>query len=97
MTKLVVQEVVYWLRALPTDSEISNTLSPSAIVIGTPKIDFKHLKLTFGSYAQLHPGTRNTTKTMIVVGIALRRLKKTRRISLYFYVNGKAYNLIYLD
>ena len=68
---MVVQDAVYWLNNFPTYSYISNTLSPYNIVFRTPNIDFKHLKLKYFLYAQVHIGTINTTKAVTVADISL--------------------------
>ena len=42
ITKMVVQDTVYCLNALPMYIGASNTLTLFAIVIGTPNIDFTY-------------------------------------------------------
>ena len=41
---------ITWLNVFPNKNGISKTLSPSTIVIGTPKIDANHATLQPGSY-----------------------------------------------
>ena len=45
-----LEENITWLNVFPKKNGISNTLSPSTIVIGTPKIDANHATLKPGSY-----------------------------------------------
>jgi hypothetical protein len=73
MMKHIVLNSVYWLNAFPSKNGISNMMSPSSIVLGTPSPDCKHLKLRTGAYVQLYVGTTNTSKARTVGVIALRR------------------------
>ena len=40
------------LNIFPDKNGISKTLSPAAIVMGTPKLEYSHLKLEFGVYVR---------------------------------------------
>ena len=48
---------------LPNKNGISNTLSPSEIVIGTPKIDATESKLQPGPYVNFKIKARSTNNT----------------------------------
>jgi hypothetical protein len=47
-------------------------MSPSAIVLGSPKPDYNKLKITFGAYAQVYESTTNTTKSRSIGVVALK-------------------------
>jgi hypothetical protein len=53
MTRSIVESSVNWLNAFPAKEGASKTMSPSAIVLGSPKPDNNKLKITFGAYAQV--------------------------------------------
>ena len=65
---------ITWLNVLPNKNGISKTLSPSSIVILTPKIDATHATLQPGSYLQckIKAISKNNMKTKSVVEISLR-------------------------
>ena len=69
MIKHAVLDATKWLTSFSTKNTIPGGLSPANIVLGSPKIDCKTLKLLFGTYVQLHIGTTNTP----VPAIALRQ------------------------
>ena len=51
----LVYHVVLWLNAFPTNSGVSETLSPDEIVY-RHKLDFaKHCKSPFGTNCEVHP------------------------------------------
>jgi hypothetical protein len=77
MMKHIVLDGMYWLNFFPSTNDISTTMSPFNIVLGTPSPYFKHLKLRTGAYVQLYVGTKNTTKARTVGTIALRKLSKS--------------------
>jgi KUP system potassium uptake protein len=72
MTQSVVENTVSWLNAFAAKDGVSKTLSPAAIILGTPNPDCKNLKITFGSYAQVYESTTNTTKARSIGAIALK-------------------------
>ena len=72
MTEEMIIEVTKMLNAFPNKEGISSDLSPNAIVLGTPKLDYNNIKLSFGSYVNLHDGTDNTMKSRAVSAITLR-------------------------
>ena len=72
MTWSILESTTMWLNAFPAKDGVSKTLSPSAIVLATPKPDCKNLKITFGSYAQAYDGTTNTTRSRSIGAIALK-------------------------
>ena len=72
MTKDVIQDSIYWFNELPSDNEVSDTLSTDAIVEGLPKPNYDKLTIDSGSYVQVHTGTNNNTKSRTVGEITLR-------------------------
>ena len=60
------------INVFPAKNGISKTLSPGAIVLGTPKMEYNRLKLEFGTYCQIHIGTTNTMKTRTIDAIATK-------------------------
>ena len=72
MTRSIVESSVTWLNAFPAKEGVSKTMSPSAIVLGSPKPDYNKLKLTFGAYAQVYESTTNTTQSRSTGAIALK-------------------------
>jgi hypothetical protein len=72
MTQSIVESSVTWLNAFPAKEGASKTLSPSAIILGTPKPDHSKLKITFGAYAQAYESTTNTTQARSIGAIALK-------------------------
>ena len=72
MTQSVVEKTVTWLNAFAARDGVSQTLSPAAIILGTPNPDCQNLKITFGSYAQVYESTTNTTKARSIGAIALK-------------------------
>ena len=50
---------------------ISSDLSPAAIILGSPNLDYNKLKIIFGAYAQVYRGANNSTKKRTVGAISL--------------------------
>ena len=73
MVKSLVEGVVGMMNAFPSKQGISDTLSPTTIVEGNPKLDLKRKIITFGTYALVYTTTSNNMKSRAVPGIALRR------------------------
>ena len=48
-----MQDAVYWINKLTNKNGIGNEMIPSAIMLGAPIVDWKHLKIIFGLYAQV--------------------------------------------
>jgi hypothetical protein len=72
MTRSIVESSVTWLNAFPAKEGASKTMSPSAIVLGSPKPDYNKLRITFGAYAQVYESTANTTKPRSIGAVALK-------------------------
>ena len=72
MIDAVLQSTISWLNAFPKNEGISRDYSPASIVLGNEKPDFKHLKLSFGSYVQVYGYTDNTPRQRVEGAIALR-------------------------
>lgn len=71
MVKALVENAALSANQLPHTDGVSDTLSPETIVTGAPKLDYKCLKLEFGTYAQVYDGTSNDTKSRTLGAIAL--------------------------
>ena len=54
------------LNVFPSKNGISSNLSPSAIILGSPNLDYNKLNITFGAFAQVYIGTTNSTKQRTV-------------------------------
>jgi hypothetical protein len=72
MTQSIVESSVTWLNAFPAEEGESKTMSPSAIVLGSPKPDYNKLRIAFGAYAQVYESTANTTKPRSIGVVALK-------------------------
>ena len=72
MTIPLIENVTYWLNHFPSKNGVSQSLSPANIVIGRPKPNFNHKKITFGSYAMVYTSTTSTMKRRSVPAIALK-------------------------
>ncbi len=74
-TKMIVELIhssVFWLNTFPPTGEISDTLSPCAIIIGS-EIDYnKHCRIEYGAYVQRHEEHDNSMATRTTGAIALR-------------------------
>jgi len=51
---------VYWLNIFPSESGVSSTLSPKALVTGCKPDIHNHCKLEFGTYVQTHEAHNNS-------------------------------------
>ena len=71
MVIMLVRFVIYWLNAIPPTTGVSATISPSSIVRGTSKPNFKYEHLSFGTYIMAYVGTKNNMKARSVPAIAL--------------------------
>ena len=60
------------LNMFPSKNGISSILSPAAIILGSPNLDYNKIKITFRAYEQVYIGTNNSTKKITVGAIALR-------------------------
>jgi hypothetical protein len=68
----MVHYSTFWLNSFPANDEISNTLSPRAIIVGS-RVDYaKHCQLEFRSYVQTHEEHDNPMATWTTGAIALR-------------------------
>jgi hypothetical protein len=87
MTRSIVESSVTWLNAFPAKEGASKTMSPSAIVLGSPKPDYNKLKITFGAYAQVYESTTNTTKSRSIGAVALKPSNDRGGVLFYVVVN----------
>ena len=71
MTLMLVEFVLYWVNAIPAADGFSKHTSPSTIVKGLPKPDFRHKHLAFGSYCMTYIGTKNNMKARSIPTISL--------------------------
>jgi hypothetical protein len=74
-TTMVVEMVhasVFWLNMFPSSDGVSDTLSPTGIIVGL-KLDYNtHCQVEFGSYVQTHEEHDNSMTTRTTGAIALR-------------------------
>ena len=73
MVRSLIEAIVEMLNAFPSKGSISDTLSPSTIVEGKPKLDLSKDIIVFGAYALVYTDTTNDMKSRAVPAIALRR------------------------
>jgi hypothetical protein len=72
MTWSIVESSFTKLNVFPAKEGALKTMSPSDIVLGSPKPDYNKLKITFGAYAQVYESTTNTTKSRSIGAVALK-------------------------
>ena len=72
MSISLVQDMITCLNIFPSNNGISSDLSPAAIILGSPNLDYNKLKIKFGEYAQVYIGTTNIKKQITVGAITLR-------------------------
>ena len=72
MITSIVEWMITCLNDFPNKNRISQTLSPSTIILGKPKTDYKTLTISPGVYAEVFDSTNNTMKSRSVGAIALR-------------------------
>ena len=75
ITKSLIEGVLYLLNMLPYKYEVLDTLSPSTIVEGIPKVDLGYKMIAFGSYVMVHIGTTDTVKIRCIPVIVLKAPK----------------------
>ncbi len=86
-TRMIIEMVKasnFWLNCFPPSDGISSTLSPHALVLGTPIDYVKHCQLEFGTYAQVHEDHDNSMASRTTGAIALRPLGNEQG-GYYFY------------
>jgi len=72
MIDAILRSTISWLTAFLNNEGVSRDYSPASIVLGNENPDFKHLKLSFGSYVQVYGYTDNTPRQRVEGAIALR-------------------------
>ena len=73
MIRSLIEVIVDTMNAFPSEESVSETLSPSTVVEGKPKLDLSKYIIVFGAYALVYTDTNNSMKFRAVSGIALRR------------------------
>ena len=63
MVRSLIEGIVDILDAFPSKGSVSNTLSPSTIVEGKPKMDLSKNIIVFGAYALVYTDTKNDMKS----------------------------------
>ena len=60
MVTSLIESTLYWQNAFAVkgSSGVSDTLSPSVIVLGHALPDMNHIGVAFGSYAMVYIGTQ---------------------------------------
>jgi hypothetical protein len=80
-TTMVVEMVcasVFWLNMFPPTDEVSDTLSPTGLIVGL-KLDYKkHCQIEFSSYVQTHEEHDSSMLTQTTGAIALRPTGNTQ-------------------
>jgi hypothetical protein len=71
MTTALMENMIYWMNAFPHSNGVSSDLSPGAIVLGCPHMDYNHSKITFGTFAMVYTWTTNRMTKQSVEAIAL--------------------------
>ena len=72
MTETLVESVVYFLNQFPNKNAIDPNLSPNAMILGTPKLDYTSIKASFGVYIQAYTSTNITNTPRTVGAIVLK-------------------------
>jgi len=95
-TKLIAEMIytsVYWLNSLPSESGISSTLIPKALVMGHKPDYPNHCKLEFSTYVQTHEARNNSMVPRTVGALALHPTSNLQG-GYYFYSldSGKRIN-----
>ena len=67
----MLEIVTNHLNHLPSEDGVSNTISPSTIILGEGPIDVKYPTVEFGSYVLLYTSTQNNLNRRSVPCIAL--------------------------
>jgi Reverse transcriptase (RNA-dependent DNA polymerase) len=70
LVKELAAHAVRTVNMLPHPDGVSSTLSPTTIITGEPKTDYRTLHLEFGTYVQVYDGTSNDTKSRTLGAIA---------------------------
>jgi hypothetical protein len=70
LVKELVTHAIRTLNMLPHPDGVSPNLSPTTIVTGYPKTDYRTMTLEFGTYVQVYDGTSNDTKSRTLGAIA---------------------------
>ena len=83
MTKALIYDELYCINTLLTNNGIGKDTIPEDIVQGGSKVECKHLKILFGSYAKLNLGATNTTRERTIGVIVLQKSNGQLKI---FYV-----------
>jgi hypothetical protein len=71
MVKALVDTVIQWLNAFPSETGVSRNMSPSTIVQGIPSPDMNTKRIVYGSYAMVYIGTKNNMTRRSVPAIAM--------------------------
>ena len=79
-----MERVVELLNRFPSKDGVYDTLIPSEIVEGRPKVDMGQKNTAFGLYEMVHIGTTNTTRSRCVPVI---ELEPSRYSGGYYFMN----------
>ena len=85
----LVQDMITCLNMFPSKNVISSNLRPSAIILGSPNLDYNKLKITFGAYAQFYIGTTNIIKQITVGEIPIIPANNWGGYYFMYLSNGK--------
>ena len=84
MTKEMILGVTKMLNVFPSKEDIDKNINPDAIFLGISRLDYNNIKLSFGSYVNLHDGTDSTMKSRVVGTIALR---SSNEHNIYYFIS----------
>ena len=84
-----------FLNMFPSKNGITNDLSPSTIILGSPNQYYNKLKIKLGEYAQVYIGTVNRTKQITVGAIALRTTNESGEYCFMSLAMRKNFTLLY--
>ena len=74
MTQVLVELEVDLINQFPHQEVFDKDSSPNAIILGTPRLDYKSIKIVFGSYAQEYATINNSMEPRTKGAITLKPL-----------------------
>jgi hypothetical protein len=84
MSRLMIIEMaestVFWRNVFPADDEISDELSPRAIVTGSTDDYNRHCHFEFGEYVQTHEEHDNSVGSRTVGALPLRPTRNVQGV-----------------
>lgn len=84
MTEYVIIRVTKYILSVPDKEGISSELIPNIIVLGTTKVDYNIIIISFGSYTQVLEKNENIMRIRMVCEIYLGPLNENGS---YFFIS----------